>query len=512
METSLPANTQSINEDSLNTKESLKEKYNQKASKLLTLLSAAIIIAAVPVVYLFSHLDLIPVESFWRFLISTALINTFIYIVYKFFVKRKESKYIIVALMFTLPLIINVTLTSPMVWTILFIYMFLSLLYLDKKVYYLAGVLGLINLAAIVYFDPTAVSDPQEIAVMFILYLFSAVAGLFVAINGDKLIIQMETTTVESENQSNNLVEVIRTAQATIDQLNSSSESLTDSSTSILHASKELEIAMDDIASSTSSQAEDTENGVNHVVELGELLGRYSSHMTELLNKTQSASHLRESSMTNLNSLTGNTEQSINSVEKIETMIRSTSDSVDKIEKASTEIANISEQTNLLALNASIEAARAGEEGKGFAVVAEEIRKLAEKSSRFNEEIVEVIQDLTEQAKGSVGAVDRLSEITTEQLASLSDTNHQFDSLSEALVSLEHVITLVSKVGDKMKDKTDGLIEIMHSLSASSEQNASTTEEISASISSTNTDLAAISKEIEVISQQIKDLENVTNH
>ncbi|WP_177188637.1 methyl-accepting chemotaxis protein [Alkalibacterium subtropicum] len=418
----------------------------------------------------------------------------------------------IILSMFTLPFIINLALTSQMVWSVIFLYLFLSLLYLDKKVYALASVLGLFNLAAIIYFDPTAASDQQEIAVMFILYILITSAGLFVAINGDKLISQMEKTTEASDIQSKNLVDVIKAAQTTITQLDSSSSSLTDSSSSILHASKELEIAMDDIASSTSSQAEDTENGVSHVVELGELLSRYADYMTELHSKTHRASHLRESSKTNLVSLTGNTEKSINNVEKIDRMIRSTSHSVEKIEKASAEIANISEQTNLLALNASIEAARAGEEGKGFAVVAEEIRKLAEKSSQFNEEIAEVIRNLTEQAQGSVGAVDTLNTITSEQLSSLSDTNSQFDSLSEALITLEKVIDLVSGVGDKMKDKTERLIEIMHSLSASSEENASTTEEISASISSTNTDLSAIAKEIEVISHQIKELEKVTNH
>ncbi|ECL2469624.1 methyl-accepting chemotaxis protein, partial [Campylobacter coli] len=69
-------------------------------------------------------------------------------------------------------------------------------------------------------------------------------------------------------------------------------------------------------------------------------------------------------------------------------------------------IGDIADQINLLALNAAIEAARAGEHGRGFAVVADEVRKLAERTQKSLSEIeantnllVQSINDMAESIK-----------------------------------------------------------------------------------------------------------------
>ncbi|MGG4037608.1 methyl-accepting chemotaxis protein [Heyndrickxia ginsengihumi] len=157
---------------------------------------------------------------------------------------------------------------------------------------------------------------------------------------------------------------------------------------------------------------------------------------------------------------------------------------VDEIKLLADTIGNIANQTNLLALNASIEAARAGEAGKGFSVVAEEIRKLAEQSSKSVDNIREIthqvqqaFSNLTANSKEILDYVDTKVQPDYEKLVKIGV---QYEKDAEFINQMSNEI---AQATTEMASAIEEVNMAIQNVSATSQQSAAGTDEILNNIS-----------------------------
>lgn len=120
-------------------------------------------------------------------------------------------------------------------------------------------------------------------------------------------------------------------------------------------------------------------------------------------------------------------------------------------------IEDIADQTNLLALNAAIEAARAGEQGRGFAVVADEVRALAERTTRATREIGEMIKAIQGETRNAVAAME---EGVREVERGTEDAARSGQALQEILAQVNDVTLQINQIATAAEEQTATTNEI----------------------------------------------------
>lgn len=157
-------------------------------------------------------------------------------------------------------------------------------------------------------------------------------------------------------------------------------------------------------------------------------------------------------------------QESVEVMHRIAERVKESAQTVERLGDRSNEIGeivgtieDIADQTNLLALNAAIEAARAGEQGRGFAVVADEVRALAERTTKATKEIGAMIKAIQQETREAVGSME---EGVAEVEKGTMEAAKSGKALEEILSQIGNVTMQVNQIATATEEQTATTNEI----------------------------------------------------
>lgn len=259
--------------------------------------------------------------------------------------------------------------------------------------------------------------------------------------------------------------------------LNTMKDNLKGMITSIRGNTEKVTSGVDEILNIISNTVKGTEKQNQQSTQIATSMGEMTSTVVEVAKNSSDAANSAKSAMDAASEGGKKVDATIEGMKRISSSVEESMKAVselgsnsDKIGKIVAVIDDIADQTNLLALNAAIEAARAGEQGRGFAVVADEVRKLAERTTKATKEIADMVKMIQ---SGTAEVVRSMKDGAEEVKKGVDLANSAGESLSR-IVKLVHSVT-----------------EMIAQIATATEEQSSATEEISSNIE----DIARICKD-----------------
>jgi len=295
------------------------------------------------------------------------------------------------------------------------------------------------------------------------------------------------------------LTKVIRASDDEFGEIAGAFDTFTAAARDIMHRlaghSEQLASATEEMSSGAGQSAETSRvqsDQANQVATAMQEMSATVQQISDHSEKAASASQAAAQAARRGGQVAGETLSTMRSIaestQAVASRITALGKSSEQIGKIIAVIDDIADQTNLLALNAAIEAARAGEQGRGFAVVADEVRKLAERTTKATKEIASMIESIQVETKNAVQAMEKGSR----------EVQVGVDKTTASGAALEEIIKVSEQVGDMISQ-----------IATAAVQQSSASEQINANVSQISSSTHESSATAEQMAKACQDLSSL---
>jgi len=329
----------------------------------------------------------------------------------------------------------------------------------------------------------------KQVFIFFAFIMLFLVIGVFLIVRYTKLLVEDIKAIQESIDNADLNTQFNSTREDEMGQLQNSFDKFVNSirntliqvsetATSVASASAQISSSTEEMAAGTQEQTTQAEEIAKAIEQMAKSIAVNSENASDAAQTAEQARLAAEEGGKVVQDTIKEMKEIANVVRQSAATIHNLGKSSDQIGEIIGVIEHIADQTNLLALNAAIEAARAGEQGRGFAVVADEVRKLAEQTTKATKQIAEMVQQIQQDSHGAVNSMANATKQVDEGIVLADKAGESLHKIVEISQKVTQMVSQIAVANEEQSSTSEQISKNMESIAAVTQQTASGTQQI----------------------------------